>query len=132
MQSSDPISDLLTRIRNGQMRGLRTISCPASNFKGKILQTLKHEGYIQDYKREEPEPKKVSFSVTLRYYEGSPVIKEVSRVSKPGRRVYVKVSDIPRMRNGLGAYVLSTPQGLMSDAQARRNRVGGEILFRIF
>ena len=127
----DPIGDMLTRIRNGQMRSLNKIQIPYSNFRQKILEVLKKEGYIINFKIESSEKIK-TISVDLKYYEGQPVIKEIKRVSKPGRRVYSSADSIPRVLNGLGVAILSTSKGVMSDAEAVKNNIGGEIICRIF
>ena len=127
----DPIGDMLTRIRNGQMRSLNKIQIPYSNFRQKILEVLKKEGYIIKFKIESSEKIK-TISVDLKYYEGQPVLKEIKRVSKPGRRVYSSADSIPRVFNGLGVAILSTSKGVMSDAEAVKNNIGGEIICRIF
>tara|TARA_B100001996_G_C18544791_1_gene548442 strand:+ start:384 stop:773 length:390 start_codon:yes stop_codon:yes gene_type:complete len=128
----DPIGDMFTRIRNGQMRFLNTIDLPASNFRLKILEVLKQEGYIINYVLEKKEKNKKNLKVDLKYYEGHPVIKEIKRVSKPGRRVYSKANSIPIIQNGLGLAILSTPKGVMSDNEARKNNLGGEIICKVF
>jgi len=128
----DPIGDMFTRIRNGQMRFLNTIDLPASNFRLKILEVLKQEGYITNYALEKNEKNKKNLKVDLKYYEGHPVIKEIKRVSKPGRRVYSKADSIPKIQNGLGLAILSTPKGVMSDIEARKNNLGGEIICKVF
>ena len=128
----DPIGDMFTRIRNGQMRFLNTIDLPASNFRLKILEVLKQEGYIINYVLEKKEKNKKNLKVDLKYYEGHPVIKEIKRISKPGRRVYSKANSIPKIQNGLGLAILSTPKGVMSDNEARKNNLGGEIICRVF
>jgi len=128
----DPIGDMFTRIRNGQMRFLNTIDLPASNFRLKILEVLKQEGYITNYVLENKEKNKKNLKVDLKYYEGHPVIKEIKRISKPGRRVYSKANSIPKIQNGLGLAILSTPKGVMSDNEARKNNLGGEIICRVF
>ena len=127
----DPIGDMLTRIRNGQMRSLNKIDIPFSNFRLKILEVLKKEGYIIDFKVDSDKKLKL-LSVILKYYEGEPVIKDIKRVSKPGRRVYSKADSIPKVLNGLGVAILSTSKGVMSDAEAIKNNLGGEIICRIF
>ena len=128
----DPIGDMFTRIRNGQMRLLNTIDVPASNFRLKILEVLKSEGYILNYFIEKKDNNKKNLKVDLKYYEGSPVIKEIKRVSKPGRRVYSRANSIPKIQNGLGLAILSTPKGVMSDNEARKNNIGGEIICKVF
>jgi small subunit ribosomal protein S8 len=132
MTLMDPIGDMFTRIRNGQMRFLNTIDLPASNFRLKILEVLKQEGYITNYVLENKEKNKKNLKVDLKYYEGHPVIKEIKRISKPGRRVYSKANSIPKIQNGLGLAILSTPKGVMSDNEARKNNLGGEIICRVF
>ena len=131
MNLSDPIGDMFTRIRNGQLRSLSFVKIPASNFRLKILEVLKAEGYIKNILIED-EKNKRNLKVDLKYYEGIPVIKEIKRISKPGRRVYSRANSIPRVMNGLGLAILSTPKGFMSDTESRKNNVGGEIICRIF
>ena len=132
MSLVDPIGDMLTRIRNGQMRTLNNIDIPYSNFRSKILEVLKKEGYIIDFKISESKNKIKSIQVKLKYYDGQPVIKEIKRISKPGRRVYSKATSIPKVLNGLGLAILSTSKGVMSDVEATKNNLGGEIICRIF
>ena len=132
MVINDPIGDLISRIRNAQMRSLNSIDIPSSNFRKNILKILKDEGYIKDYFIEKTENNKVTLKITLKYYEGDPVIKEIKRISKPGRRVYSRANSIPRVMNGLGLAILSTPKGVMSDTEARKNNLGGEIICRVF
>ncbi len=132
MNLVDPIGDMLTRIRNGQMRSLNKINIPFSNFRIKILEVLKKEGYIIDFYLDENKDKIKSILVVLKYYEGEPVIKEIKRVSKPGRRVYSRAISIPKIKNGLGLAILSTSKGVMSDADAIKNNLGGEIICRVF
>ncbi len=128
----DPIGDMLTRIRNGQMRSLAKIEIPFSSFRAKILEVLKKEGYIIDFKINENKNKIKSILLDLKYYEGQPVIKEIKRISKPGRRVYSRATSIPKVLNGLGLAILSTSKGVMSDAEATKNNLGGEIICRVF
>tara|TARA_B100001029_G_scaffold173944_1_gene173444 strand:+ start:59 stop:457 length:399 start_codon:yes stop_codon:yes gene_type:complete len=128
----DPIGDMLTRIRNGQMRSLNKISIPFSNFRSKILDVLKKEGYIINFIVDKDKDNKKSILVDLKYYEGRPVIREIKRVSKPGRRVYSSATSIPRVHSGLGLAILSTSKGVMSDSEAIKNNLGGEIICRIF
>jgi small subunit ribosomal protein S8 len=128
----DPIGDMLTRIRNGQMRSLNKINIPFSNFRQKILEVLKKEGYIIDFNIDNGKKKIKFLSVDLKYYEGQPVIKEIKRVSKPGRRVYSKATSIPKVLNGLGLAILSTSKGVMSDVEAVKNNLGGEIICKVF
>ena len=131
MALSDPIGDLFARIRNAQMRSLNFVEVPASNFRLRILEVLKNEGYIINYWTSETDNKKI-IKINLKYYEGAPVIREIKRISKPGRRVYSKASSIPKILNGLGVAILSTPKGVMSDTEARKNNLGGEIICRVF
>ena len=128
----DPIGDMLTRIRNGQMRSLSKINIPFSNFRLKILEVLKKEGYIIDFNIDNDKKKIKFLSVDLKYYEGQPVIKEIKRISKPGRRVYSRATSIPKVLNGLGLAILSTSKGVMSDSDAIKNNLGGEIICRVF
>ena len=128
----DPIGDMLTRIRNGQMRSLNKINIPFSNFRLKILEVLKKEGYIIDFNIDNGKEKIKFLSVDLKYYEGQPVIKEIKRVSKPGRRVYSRATSIPKVLNGLGLAILSTSKGVMSDTDAIKNNLGGEIICKVF
>ena len=128
----DPIGDMFTRIRNGQMRLLNTIDVPASKFRSQILEILKNEGFINNFRLEKKEDKKNILIIDLKYFEGNPVIKEIKRISKPGRRVYSKADSIPKVLNGLGVAILSTSKGVMSDSDARKNNIGGEIICRIF
>ncbi len=128
----DPIGDMFTRIRNGLMRNLNTVNIPASKFRSKILEILKSEGYINNFYIEKNNNNTKTIKVDLKYYEGSPVIKEIKRISKPGRRVYSKATSIPKIQNGLGMAIISTPQGVMSDMQARKNNIGGEIICKVF
>ncbi|MDA9624015.1 30S ribosomal protein S8 [Pelagibacteraceae bacterium] len=132
MTIMDPIGDMFTRIRNGQMRYLKTIDVPSSNFRLKVLEVLKSEGFITNYFIEKNKNNTQTLKVDLKYYEGVPVIKEIKRVSKPGRRVYSRASSIPRIQNGLGLAILSTPQGVMTDTEARKNNIGGEIICKVF
>ena len=132
MTLTDPIGDMFSRIRNGQMRSLHSVDMPSSNFRRNILDILKNEGFIKDYFIEKSENNKISLRINLKYYEGNPVIKEIKRVSKPGRRVYSRATSIPRVMNGLGLAILSTPKGVMSDTEARKNNIGGEIICKVF
>ena len=132
MTFTDPIGDMFTRIRNGQLRFLNSIEIPSSNFRRNILEILKREGYINDYFIEKNDNNKITLKITLKYYEGDPVITEIKRISKPGRRVYSRATSIPKVMNGLGLAILSTPKGVMSDTDARKNNVGGEIICRVF
>ena len=132
MSLTDPIGDMFSRIRNGQMRSLNSIDIPSSNFRKNILQILKEEGYIKDYYIEKTENNKINLKINLKYYEGDPVIKEIKRISKPGRRVYSRANSIPRVMNGLGLAILSTPKGVMTDSEAKKNNIGGEIICQVF
>ena len=129
---NDPIGDMLTRIRNGQMRGKSTVMTPASKLRGWVLDVLTDEGYIRGYEEAKDLHGHKAYEISLKYYEGTPVIRELKRVSKPGRRVYMGVNDIPVVRQGLGVSIVSTPRGVMSDANARSQNVGGEVLCTVF
>lgn len=132
MSMTDPIADLLTRIRNGQESGKTSITAPASSFREAVLSVLKREGYIRDFSRMNVRDGIDELKIELKYYDGEPVIKEINRVSRPGRRVYSKIKELPRVYNGLGIAILSTPRGVMSDAEAREANVGGEVLCHVF
>ena len=132
MSLSDPLGDMLTRIRNGQKAGKATIVSPDSKVRASVLDVLKREGYIRGYQQSDGDSGGIEFRIELKYHEGHPVIREISRVSRPGRRVYSKVTEIPRFFNGLGISILSTPRGVMSDNEARAANVGGEVLCRVF
>ena len=129
---NDPIGDMLTRIRNAQMRHRSTVITPASKLRAWVLDVLKDEGYIRGYEKVTGENGHPAIEISLKYYEGEPVIRELQRVSKPGRRVYLGVSDVPQVRQGLGISVVSTSKGVMSDANARAANVGGEVLCTVF
>ena len=129
---NDPLGDMLTRIRNSLMRGKSTVRTPASKIRGWVLDVLVAEGFIRSYERIEPEAGKPEFEISLKYFDGAPAIRELKRISKPGRRVYSGVKDIPEVRQGLGVSIVSTPRGVMSDAQARAANVGGEVLCTVF
>jgi small subunit ribosomal protein S8 len=130
MALSDPLGDMLTRIRNGQRARKTEVTSPTSKFRVNVLEVLRREGYIRGYRREEHGHQELA--IELKYHNGEPVIRELRRVSKPGRRVYSGVEDLPQIYNGLGIAILSTPRGVMSDAEARAARVGGEILCMVF
>ena len=130
MNINDPLGDLLTRIRNAQRRGRSTVQSPSSKLRTHVLEVLQREGYIRGFTEVEKEGRR-ELDIELKYYDGAPVISEIRRISKPGRRVYSAVRDIPLVRNGLGISVLSTPKGVMSDNEARTQNVGGEILCRV-
>ncbi len=132
MSMTDPLGDMLTRIRNGQHARKTVVSSPASKLRANVLEVLKREGYIRGYSQTELRPGIAELQIELKYHEGTPVIREISRVSKPGRRVYKKVKDMPRVASGLGIAILSTPRGVMSDAEARAANVGGEVLCQVF
>lgn len=132
MSMTDPLGDMLARIRNGHMRRKAHVHCPASKLKENVLSVLKREGYIRDFRRDEAESPKPELVIELKYYEGEPVIREIGRVSKPGRRVYSGVRDMPRVYGGLGITIMSTPKGVMTDHEARAANVGGEVLCRVF
>ncbi|MHA1158061.1 MAG: 30S ribosomal protein S8 [Alphaproteobacteria bacterium] len=132
MTMSDPLGDMLTRIRNAQMRKKTSVSTPGSKLRRNVLDVLKSEGYIRGYATVDYENGRSEFDIELKYYDGEPVIREVQRISKPGRRVYSSVRNIPRVNNGLGVSILSTPKGVMSDTDARDQNVGGEVLCRVF
>lgn len=132
MAMSDPLGDMLTRIRNGQQAKHAVIQCPASKLRENVLGVLQREGYIRGFERHNVRPGIDELSIELKYVEGEPVIKEINRISRPGRRVYSGIKDLGRVYNGLGISILSTPQGVMSDHEARDAHVGGEILCRVF
>ncbi|MDX1581074.1 MAG: 30S ribosomal protein S8 [Alphaproteobacteria bacterium] len=132
MAMTDPLGDMLTRIRNAQMRRMLVVRVPASKLRGHVLEVLKDEGFIRGYDREEDERNKAFFNVELKYHEGEPVINRIARVSTPGRRVYSGVNDLPMIANGLGITIVSTPKGVMSDNAARAANVGGEVLCEVF
>ena len=129
---NDPIGDMLTRIRNAQMRGKSTVSTPASKLRAWVLDVLADEGYIRGYEKTSSTDGHSAIEISLKYFDGIPVIKELKRISKPGRRVYLGVKDIPQVRQGLGVSIVSTPQGVMSDANARAKNVGGEVICTVF
>ena len=134
MTMSDPLGDMLTRIRNGQQARKNVVSTPGSLMRSNVLEVLKREGYIRGFSKlgSEQTVNASELSIELKYYEGEPVIREIKRVSKPGRRVYSKINDLPRVFNGLGISIISTPQGVMSDNEARAANVGGEVLCQVF
>lgn len=132
MTMSDPLGDMLTRIRNGQTALKPVVTCPASKLKASVLDVLKSEGYIRGYKVQDLENNRKELAIELKYDQGQPVIREMSRVSKPGRRVYFSVMDMPRVKNGLGITVVSTPLGVMADHDARAKNVGGEAICQVF
>ena len=132
MYVNDPIGDMLTRIRNASMRGKSTVRSPASKLRGWVLDVLADEGYIRGYEKVSSAEGHPELEISLKYFDGQSAIKELKRVSTPGRRVYSGVKDIPSVRQGLGVAIVSTPKGVMSDAKARAENVGGEILARVF
>jgi small subunit ribosomal protein S8 len=131
MHLNDPLGDMFTRIRNAQMRGRSAVTTPASRLRAHVLDVLVEEGYVRGYAEVEKGGKK-ELEIQLKYYEGAPVISEIARISKPGRRVYSSIKDLGLVRNGLGVSILSTPKGVMSDAAARAQNVGGEVLCRVY
>jgi small subunit ribosomal protein S8 len=132
MAVNDPIGDMLTRIRNAQMRRRPKVSTPASNLRARVLDVLAEEGYIRGYARVEQKGSHPEFEIELKYFNGQPAIKEIRRVSTPGRRVYSPVRDLETVANGLGVAILSTPKGVMSDSRAKEENVGGEIICNVF
>jgi len=132
MAMSDPLGDMITRIRNAQRARHSSCVAPASRLRANVLEALKREGYIRGYASEQVRPGIAQLRIELKYNEGEPVIKEITRVSKPGRRVYSKIKELPRVYAGLGVSILSTPRGVLSDAEARAANVGGEVLCRVF
>jgi len=127
----DPIGDMFTRIRNGQMRNLNSVLIPASKFRSKILEILKNEGFIKDFKIDNTS-NKPTLSLELKYHSGNPVISTFERVSKPGRRIFSSADSLPKINNGLGIAIVSTPKGVMTDIDARKQRIGGEIICKVF
>ena len=132
MSMSDPLGDMLTRIRNGQYARKTVVSSPSSRFRTNVLEVLKREGYIRNYSSVDVRPGIKELQIELKYHEGEPVISEIKRVSRPGRRVYYGLRDLPRVYNGLGIAILSTPRGVLSDNEARTAKVGGEVLCHVF
>ncbi|MDD9909732.1 MAG: 30S ribosomal protein S8 [Ahrensia sp.] len=132
MSMNDPIGDMLTRIRNGLLRGKGKVTTPASKLRASVLDVLQSEGYIRGYARTDYGNGKADIEIELKYYDGAPVIREITRISKPGRRVYSSVANLPRVANGLGIAIVSTPKGVMADHDAREQNVGGEVLCQIF
>ena len=131
MSFTDPIADMITRIRNAQLSTLNSVSIPGSKFRAKILDVLRDEGYISDYKYKS-DKNKGSLVVNLKYNNGLPVIKEIKRISKPGRRIYTKADSIPKIQSGLGIAIVSTSKGIMTDNDARSKNIGGEIICKVF
>jgi len=132
MSINDPLGDMLTRIRNAQMRRRGKVATPGSKLRGRVLDVLQQEGYIRGYTTTEYGNGRTEFEIELKYFDGTPVIRSIERVSKPGRRVYASVDTMPRVADGLGITILSTPRGVMADHQARESNVGGEVLCKIF
>lgn len=132
MSMTDPLGDMLTRIRNGQRARKNLISSPASKLRNGVLDVLQREGYIRGYSQHELRPGVSEIEIELKYHEGDPVIREIKRVSTPGRRVYSGIKDLSRVYNGLGIAILSTPRGVLSDTEARDGNVGGEVLCQVF
>lgn len=132
MSMSDTLGDMLTRIRNGQSAKKSVVDAPASRFRGNVLDVLKREGYIRNYTQIEKRPGINEFKIELKYYDGKPVISEIKRVSTPGRRIYSGIKDLPKVYNGLGISIISTPRGVMSDNEARVAQIGGEVLCQVF
>ena len=132
MNMNDPLGDMLTRIRNSQLRGKSTVRSPSSKLRAWVLDVLQAEGYIRGYEEVTTETGHNELEISLKYFEGQPVIRELARVSKPGRRVYAGAKEIPQVRQGLGVSIVSTPKGVMSDANARNANVGGEVLCTVF
>ena len=132
MSMSDPVADLLTRIRNGQRAKKNSVTAPASNLRASVLGVLEREGFIRGFERYNVRTGIDEIRIELKYFDGEPVIREINRISRPGCRVYSKIRDLPRIYNGLGISILSTPRGVMSDAEAREANVGGEVLCQVF
>ena len=132
MSMSDPLGDMLTRIRNGQSARKTVVSSPSSRFRTNVLEVLKREGYIRNYSSVDVRPGIKELKIELKYHDGMPVISEIQRVSRPGRRVYYGIRALPRVYNGLGIAILSTPRGVLSDSEARTANVGGEVLCHVF
>ena len=132
MSFTDPIGDMIARIRNGQMRSHVKIEMPASSFKGEILEILKREGFILNYTLDQTDKKKTKYLIDLKYNSGSPVINNIERISKPGRRFYSRAQSIPKIKSGLGIAIVSTSKGVMTDSEARKAKLGGEIICRVF
>ena len=131
MSLTDPIGDMIARIKNAQMRNHKKVELPSSNFKVKIAEILKSEGFIIDYKVDLKDNKPV-LSINLKYHSGNPVIETIERVSKPGRRIFSRAESLPKINNGLGIAIVSTPKGVMTDIEARKQKVGGEIICKVF
>ena len=132
MSLSDPIGDMIARIKNAQVRSHKKIELPSSNFKVKIVDVLKNEGFIIDYKVSKKETNKADLMINLKYNSGSPVISTIERISKPGRRIFSSAQSLPKINNGLGIAIISTPKGVMTDIDARKQKLGGEIICKVF
>jgi len=132
MSLSDPIGDMIARIKNAQVRNHKKIELPSSNFKVKIADVLKNEGFIIDYKVNKKETNKADLMINLKYNSGSPVISTIERISKPGRRIFSRAESLPKINNGLGIAIISTPKGVMTDQDARKQKLGGEIICKVF
>ena len=132
MSLSDPIGDMIARIKNAQIRNHKKITLPSSKFKVKIADVLKSEGFIIDYRINKLESNNVDLAIDLKYHSGSPVISTIERISKPGRRVFSSAESLPKINNGLGIAIISTPKGVMTDIDARKQKVGGEIICKVF
>jgi len=132
MSLSDPIGDMIARVKNAQSRSHKKVELPSSNFKAKIADILKNEGFIKDFKINSDDSKKTILSLELKYHSGNPVISAFERVSKPGRRIFSSADGLPKINNGLGIAIISTPKGVMTDIDARKQRVGGEIICKVF
>jgi len=132
MSLTDPLGDMLTRIRNGQQAKKDSILTPASKLRARVLDVLQREGYIRGYSEADSGTATAALRIDLKYFEGKPAIQHIARVSKPGRRVYSGATDLPRVRNGLGIVIVSTPKGVLSDAEAREQNAGGEVLCQVF
>ncbi|MBV9076147.1 MAG: 30S ribosomal protein S8 [Methylobacteriaceae bacterium] len=132
MSMNDPLGDMLTRIRNAQLRRRNSVATPGSKMRARVLDVLKAEGFIRDYSTTEYGNGRSEFVIELKYHEGQPVIRRIARVSKPGRRVYASVETMPRVADGLGVTIMSTPQGVMADHEAREKNIGGEVLCQVF
>ena len=132
MSLSDPIGDMIARVKNAQSRNHKKVNLPSSNFKAKIADILKNEGFIKDFKINTEDNNKTVLSLELKYHSGNPVINAFERVSKPGRRIFSSANSLPKINNGLGIAIISTPKGVMTDIDARKQRVGGEIICKVF
>ena len=132
MSLSDPIGDMIARIKNAQSRNHKKVELPSSNFKAKIAEVLKNEGFIIDYKINEKTGNKLNLEINLKYNSGSPVISAIERISKPGRRIFSSADSLPKINNGLGIAIISTPKGVMTDMDARKQKVGGEVICKVF